>query len=331
MRPGLAPSVDALLSAHGVSGREGPIAHNGFSGARITIIERDAERWFLKRQRYDDDWIMRATGDTDAREAAFAASSLPARLPAGITVATLGAARDGDGTALLMRDVAPWLLPDDGILSDAQTESVLGATALLHETFEGDALDPAISFTMIESRLRLLSPATGKMLVDEGRDFGIARGWEVFANLADPRAVDLARRLFDDMAPLVRAMEALPSTLVHGDLRCANLAIEPGGAVCMLDWAVVSNCPATIDLVWLLAVNSSRFASPPAAVLDVYIALRAPAARDAARWERERAVIMLCGLVMYGWGKALDAEAGMDDEFRWWCDGAIEAAAVLDA
>jgi hypothetical protein len=32
---------------------------------------------------------------------------------------------------------------------------------------------------------------------------------------------------------------------------------------------------------------------------------------------------------MYGWGKALDAEAGRPDELRWWCEGAIAGARVL--
>ena len=50
----------------------------------------------------------------------------------------------------------------------------------------------------------------------------------------------------------------------------------------------------------------------------------------AARWWQQRAAIMLCGLVYYGWGKALDAETGRPDELRWWCDGAMAAVEALD-
>ncbi len=326
---GLAPDVATLLAREGVSGAERDVAHNGYSGSRITSIEDAGTRWLLKRLRYADDWLMRVTNDVDGREASFAASSLLVRLPPAVTVATHGGARDGDGFALLMRDVSASLVPDKGTLSEASVGVILAGVASLHATFEGTALDAAVSFATLESRVTMLSPAVGQMLIEEGRDFGLSRGWDAFARIAPPDAVGLTERLFADPAPLVSLLRSLPQTLLHGDLKLANIAIEPTGRLCLLDWALVCHGPAAVDLAWYLAVNASRIGLPLPAIVDLYIAERTDAS-SAERWRRERDAIMLCGLLLYGWGKALDAESGPGDELRWWCEGAVNAAESLN-
>ena len=47
---------------------------------------------------------------------------------------------------------------------------------------------------------------------------------------------------------------------------------------------------------------------------------------DTTGWfDRQLALSLLAGLVVFGWEKAL----GDDDEFGWWCDRAREGAARL--
>jgi hypothetical protein len=45
-----------------------------------------------------------------------------------------------------------------------------------------------------------------------------------------------------------------------------------------------------------------------------------------AQWPVQAHALAVSGLLLYGWGKALDAEAGRPDELRWWCERAAEAA-----
>jgi len=329
----LEPDVATLLRAHGVAGRETPFPNNGYSGARISAIDEAAARYLLKRMRVHDDWLMRLTRDVTCREAEFAASSLSSRLPATTAVATLGAAHDGDGWALLMRDVSTALLPDEGLLSIDELALVLHHTAALHARFWCDALDGAgVRWCAPSDRLRVLTPDVGQLLIDEGRDFGLARGWRVFEAIAPAPAVALVHELFADTAPLLRLLDALPATLLHGDLKLANVALDDGRLV-LLDWALVSRAPVAIEISWFLAVNSGRLPCSLDDTLDLYErALRQALGAERfaeARWSLQRAAIALIGVLSYGWGKALDAEAGRPEELRWWCEGALAGARYL--
>ena len=109
------PSVAAMLQAQGVDAPEQTLAHNGYSGARISRIEQGDRAYVLKRLSLAENWLMRLTGDYRCREAVFAASPLPAKLPTGIRAPYVAAARDGEGYAVLMDDLSAALLPDDGL------------------------------------------------------------------------------------------------------------------------------------------------------------------------------------------------------------------------
>ncbi len=328
------PDVDSLLRASGIDAPETTLVHNGFSGARISTIVQADERYVLKRMRYADDWIMRVTNDVSCREAQFAASPLPERLPHGVSVPTLGAARDGDGHALLMSDVSSALLPDDGIVPDATMGVVLQRLAEMHVAFwEMTRADVAVDWLVPELRSLILSPSTGALLVDEDHDFGMARGWELFEQLAPPDASRLARALFDDPAPLNALLASLPRTLIHGDAKIANMALDAKGTLWLLDWALVTRAPVALEVAWFLAVNSSRLPWP----LDDTIARYAGHLERAlgrerferAHWPRQRAAIALTGLLLGGWMKSLDHEAGHPDELAWWCERATTTARRL--
>lgn len=327
---GLAADVAALLRAHGADAtRLREIEHDGFSGARLWRV---SDTLLLKRVRYADDWIMQTTRDASCREAQFAASALATRLPHEVAVASLGAARDGDGWAILMRDIsACWIT--DALVPDDLCERIIDGLAALHAAYWARPPDDSgIDWCAVPQRLAVTSPATADALVRAGRDFGIAGGWRRFFETADARAAHVARRLFDEPAPLLRLLDALPQTLVHSDAKIANVGWGEG-RLWLIDWALVARAPAALELAWFLAVNSSRLPWPPDAVMQSY-ERRLRQRLTAGAWsgfdlEAHRAAVALVGLLQYGWGKALDARAGDAAEFRWWCDRAADAARFL--
>jgi hypothetical protein len=133
----------------------------------------------------------------------------------------------------------------------------------------------------------------------------------------------------------VRALDDQPATLIHGDLKLANVGIEAGGAVAVVDWQMVMLAPVAIELGWFLVSNVNALPLPPKEVLDRYWAARARLGA-VARAERTRQddLAILVGLLLRGWRKGYDAEAGITlasgvparDDLTWWCERAIEAA-----
>jgi len=330
---GMYASVDEMLQAHGISAPEVALEHDGFSGARITSLAQDGRRFVLKRLRLEDDWNMRALRDRQGREAQFAVSPILGRMPAAIGAPSIAAARDGAGWALLMRDVSDALLPPDGVLAESDADRVLAAAAEMHAAFWDDPLEDAcVDWTPTDARLTVVGPAMGVTLVREGRDFGLARGWEVFDRIGDREAVRLAHALFEDITPFERVLASFPPTLVHGDLKFANVALDED-RVWLFDWAGVTLGPAALEIAWCAAVNSSRLPWSVDITFQHYVAhlerALGPARFDRGEWPKQRAAAMICGLLWYGWGKALDAEAGRPEELRWWCRGAVDAQRTL--
>ncbi len=332
---GVLPDLPSLLAMHHLDAPERPMPNNGFSGARLTRIDQGAERFVLKRVSYADDWIMRETGDVDLREAQFAVSPLMSRLPRPVAAPSLGAARDGAGAALLMRDVSPWLLPDDRPASASHIDALLSAMATMHAAFWDDRLaDAAVSWCGVRERLMLLSPLVGRKLVAEGRDFGVAAGWRAFDQHAPLDAQRLAHRLFDDAARVFQVAAELPPTLLHGDIKLANAAIDlAAGRVSLFDWALVMRGPAALDLAWFPAVNTPQIPWSVDATIDRYgehLSVALGARRFAATdWPQQRALAAIGALMLMGWAKALDHEAGRPHELGGICSRALAAAPLL--
>lgn len=313
----------ALLAAHGLAGaREAPFAHKGFSGATLTRLRRgDGASFVLKRMSIESDWIMRATEDESCREAAFAAASIV--LPDGVRTPTLGTALDDDGHALLMHDISDRLLPQGAIVAST-LDAIIARMAELH-TLPLPSPD-ALPWCGIRQRLTLLTPATAPIAEAYGapvtRD--LINGWSLFERHAPPDVAALIRSLSGEPTPLLRALDALPNALLHGDLKLDNIGIDSEGRLWLIDWAMTLLAPPAVELGWFLAMNSRRIPRSLDDVMSHYAAKAQTADR-----ERHDALTVLCGLLLRGWRKALDAEEGQPDDLRWWCDRAREAARFL--
>jgi aminoglycoside/choline kinase family phosphotransferase len=332
----LAPDVDALLRAHGIGGAGLAIADPGYMGAIKSRFTAGGRRYILKRISPHDVWMRDILRDRGCREFEFAISGLAERMPPGLRVPNIGAARDGDGWALLMHDLTDALLPRHGRLPHETVARIIDAVAGMHASFWREPLDDAgVTWVTTEQQLRMLSPETGRLLIERGMDFGLLRGWEVFDRLAPAAAVSLVRELRADPTPLIAALAALPQTLLHGDVKCDNIAID-GTTVWLFDWQLTQAGPVALELAWLLAVNSSRLPDSLEETAEQYrTSLERALGRRAGQlnWPRQLALTAVVGLLRYGWGKALDSDAASSEarsrELDWWCERAVAGAAAL--
>jgi hypothetical protein len=314
-----------MLAAHGLTeASEMRLVNAGYSGSALsTLVRGDGQSFVLKRMSFNDDWIMHATEDRRCREVAIAAR-LPEVLPGSITSPNVGWARDGLGYALLMRDITRHLLPASAVPDDA-LRTIVERMAELH----GTPPPRGVPWCPLERRLLLLAPAaTHRGYVHRTMGHGLQNdlheGWLAFDRLAPPRARELVHALAADVRSLVRALEMEPQCWLHGDLKFDNIGLDGDGRMWLIDWALALVAPAAVELGWFLAINSRRMTVTLDGVLDAYAA----ATRGAAREARD-GLAAICGLLLRGWRKGLDAEAGEPEELRWWCERAVAASALL--
>jgi hypothetical protein len=176
----------------------------------------------------------------------------------------------------------------------------------------------------------------------------ILPGWDAFDRRAPRATRDLIASVGDDPRPLLDSLAELPSTLIHGDLKLANVGIEQDGTIDLVDWQMVSVAPVAVELGWFLVSNVASLPLRPEVVLERYRERLEVAEWDAWEehgfavghvldWEAEVDCAVLVGLLLRGWRKGADAEAGLTlasgasaaDDLAWWCDRAIEAAARI--
>jgi hypothetical protein len=224
-------------------------------------------RYVVKRTSYAQDLIMRMTNDTACREVRVWQRGLLDRLPPEVMSPVVGAAVDGDGWALLMRDMTDalppfnrWSGPDWGPATREETSLLLDGLAALHERYWLDPVldDPTLGLCSLHILYDSMSPAMMTREIGSLQPLvpTILRGWALLDELCPPDIARLTRDLFHDLRPLCAALERSPRTLVHGDPKCANLGIETGadGRVVLLDWQFVTAAPPAVDLSWFLAM-----------------------------------------------------------------------------
>jgi hypothetical protein len=351
-------SLADLLEAHGLHDvAELRFPNDGWSGATLTRLVRpdDGVAFVLKRTSWATDWIARSTRDHALREGFVAGMPIPLAPP--LVAPYYGAAADGTSVAILMPDLSTellgWERPDDGQSLPGETiERVLQAFATLHAMPwpVARAPDAAVIWPSapLRERLLLLSPRSGARLAADGVVAGerFVAGWAAFDRQAPASARDLIHGLDRDPEPLLAALDALPRTVIHGDLKLANVAITGNGRVALIDWQMTALAPIAVELGWLLVSNSAALAERPADIVERYrdavvglagrpvealvpfdasrafsrsaleaaIGVEAPplfrtADRTLGDWDLQLDLCWIVGLLLRGWRKGLDAEA----------------------
>jgi hypothetical protein len=329
------PPLADVLAAHGLTAiAELDFPNDGWSGARLTRLTRaDGARFVLKRDGLALDWIARVTGDVpDLREALLvhAAPELPwpVRLP------HLAIARDGDLVAELMPDLAGTLLRWEHPVARPAIEAVVGALAALHATPWHRVLPAAFPWTDLATRVTLLTRSSAERYHAAGLAVGarFLAGWDAFDRLVESPVRDLLERLSSDPAPLLAALGRMPVAGLHGDLKLGNVGIDQDGTAWMIDWQMTLVAPVAVELGWFLVCNVASLPMTPDVVLERYrVAAGLP---DDEAWRATWDLAVLVGIVLRGWRKGIDSEAGVvhpsgtaaADDLAWWGSQAIMAA-----
>ena len=337
------------------------------------MLERGRERFILKRTSAASDWIVRATQDTALRECFVANTGL--RLAEPLTAPYLGVGSDGAAVAILMPDLSDELIAWESagggpVVGPATLDRVIDAVAGLHAMRWADyrptTADWGWPWCPLRERLLLLSRPAAERYRAEGLWVGerFVVGWDAFDRLASPAARSMVSGLALDPAPLLRALGRLPATGLHGDLKLANVALLDDGRVAVIDWQLMSLGPVAVELGWFVVSNSATLPIDPDEVMARYWRAAQRAAAEPLRlgapwpdrdddeqpiltlpprgleptigdWDAQLDLTWIVGLLLRGWRKGLDAEAGAvlgsgiaaTDDLAWWCDRAVEAAA----
>ena len=314
---------------------------------RVRVNDDDSERYIVKRISHAQDWIMRITDDFQCRAVLSWQSGLLDRLPPDIAHETLACCRDDDGWAILLRDVAPELVPPgDDPVSGADNERFMEAMAGLNAALweQRELAEPAVGFLGLRQRYwafsdeKIRPEASGNDAIPPI----VVRGWELFPELLERDVADLLLTLRADPTPLVAALERYPHTVVHGDWKMGNLGIhhEPARRVILLDWAVVGPAPPAVELAWYLSVNCARLPVSKEATIECYrqaLAQRLGPRYDDEWWRPQLELGLLGSFVQVGWPKAYNAVYAEDlaqrarerDELAWWSERAREGARWL--
>jgi hypothetical protein len=276
--------------------------------------------------------------------------------------------------AILMPDLTheliAWERPGyDPVVGPATLSRVIEAVAGMHAMpwadYRPTTADWGWPWCPLRERLLLLTRPSAERYRAEGLAVGerFLAGWDAFERVAPMEAVGLIRELSDDPSRLLAALGQLPATGIHGDLKLANVALLDDGRVALIDWSMMSLAPVAVELAWLLVSNSGSLPIEPEAVLDRYRDAVGRVARSDLRlgprwadqdpagvppltlpprgldptigdWDAQRDMAWIVGLLLRGWRKGLDAEAGSvlgsgvsaADDLAWWSARAVEAA-----
>jgi hypothetical protein len=324
----VAGSVAALIS--GATSRTPLTSADGKSGAVLESVVIDGDRYVLKTFDLTRDWLLRASGDAGCRAVALWEHGLYDAVPDRVDHTVVGAARDPAAgpyvAALLMRDVSPWLVPEDAPITLADHRAYLDAMAAVHARFWG--WRDTYGFTPMSTRYVLLAPLMAETeAVRGGTDevpLLVGPGWAALAAAAPDLAAVVAP-LLADPAPLCEALARTPETFLPGDWKLGNMGRHPDGRTILLDWDRPGAGPATYDLTWYVAVNCDRMPESKEAALDTYrAALEAYGVDTAPWWDTQVTLALLGAFLQLGWSKA-DQPAELD----WWRGPVLRAATLL--
>jgi hypothetical protein len=300
-----------------------PMDSAGVTGARLERVRLvDGRVLVVKTIDHRTDWLMRATGD-DGRIFRLWTAGVLQGLPAGIDCAVETVDERPDGWLVVMRDVASALVPAGKLLPREQSRCVIQAVSTLHDAFASTRVD---GLCPLVDRLAFLTPASVRGVERHPLRSIVLEGWDRFTTLAPADVGSAVAKLLERPGSLAAALARYPETLLHGDLKLANIGFA-GETVVLLDWGTLTGMgPRAIDHAWYLAVNSAAIDASLDEMLTDVESVLAPDDRAALP------LALLGQVVLLGWEKALGATS--DDPATavreraglvWWCQRAAEA------
>ena len=311
------PAADIATLLERVVDRVAVDGHDGRSGAHLERGVLDGRRVIVKTVEPDGDLSLLLGGDPSGREQRLWADGVLDRLPPGTGHALIAAGWTGGRLVTVMRDLGAAVLSWDRRITPAELHRLFGGLAGVHRTF---ADRPPDGLCDLATRLTLFAP-NGLAPLAARFDLiaAVRHGWERFAELVPAAMAEAVFSTLHDPARLVVTLGAAPPTLCHGDAWLVNVALAD--EVVLLDWALATRGPASVDLVAFTVGCASHVDLPREEVLA--------AAREACRPLVDDAVwdaTVFWALCELGWNKALDAATQPDPvqraaaaaELAWW-------------
>ncbi|HYI16083.1 MAG TPA: hypothetical protein VEX37_11880 [Thermomicrobiales bacterium] len=335
-------TLSLLVGAPVVSVREVDLEEraSAWSGSGLSVVEvvlagGASRRYVLKRVSAEWDYFMLATNDDVGREAGVWRAGLLDQLPPEIGHSYLACARDGNGWAILMRDIGPSLVLNRGAITYDEHVAILNGLAAMHATFwdAPELADAATGLCPPGIHYSIISPATARRHADAPGVMPLAaqQGWDNLATLLPPDLFDTCLSLSNDPAPLVAALARFPQTLVHGDARISNIAIEHAHdrpKLTLIDWAIAGVNVAPLDLIWYLGARTPWLPGDRIEAMVVYrdaLQRRLGPRFDPADWQPMLDLSILGGLIRFGWYTASEIARGGEQaraDLAWWADRA---------
>jgi len=283
-----------LLAGLGEVVEHEPLISRGWSG---NILERlvlaDGSRLVAKQIVPGSNWIDRHTAD-EGREALLFRSGVLDRVQTAIDHTIVAAERDGEAWWVVMKDVSDSLLPDDKRLSRAESLRIFAAANQMWDEFWGEQVP---HLCPLWDRFRLFSPAIAEseragldLLPKQYEVF-----WEAFAEAVDSDVAEGVLSLHQDPEPLVAALEALGTTLVHADIRDEQIGLTADRLI-LLDWGLATQGHPVVDFAWSICHNGWRTDATHDELVEDFRRVRGEHDDP-----RANELIGLLGLLMYGW------------------------------
>jgi len=247
----------------------------GRTGSTVTrLIARgpDAERRFVLKAVPAAPW--RVALGIDGMEARLWLSGTVQSLPAGLRCPTLDVARHSSAHWwILMDDVSSGIVPR-GTYDEAKSRTLMRNLARAHARFWAHddelAAFPIPGFEATGNAFATLAVYVGRgattaaepWLAGLAEDFWVCRALlPPMLNAMPASDADFYLDLCANHSRIAAALAKHPHTLLHGDLRRANISVV-GDDVALFDWELSSRGPATRDLAWHMFTQ--WWAYPPA-------------------------------------------------------------------
>jgi hypothetical protein len=304
----------------------------GYSGSVIermeVVLQSGIKRNFIfKSTLIKTDWLSQRANDQVGREAELLNEPSLSGVWKCIQSPYVAFAKENGQLALLMDDVSDYLFPDIREPIDFKSEDlILNSLASLHAAFwESPDIKKMNWLATPYNYLEVFAPGghESDRYAPPPENIGnsMKTGWNIALQLLPAEMKDILIR------PAIEIFEPwkdLPVTLLHGDVKIANMAILPSVELVMFDWTYVGQGPCGIELGWYLAVNSTRLACTKEDFINQYrsyLELYLRYIIDEGTWSLMIDLAIITGARMMLWNKALGYHTGTQrgkDEWEWW-------------
>jgi thiamine kinase-like enzyme len=306
----------------------------GFSGSTLYRVGASLEtgntrNFILKETSLNNDWLSLRSHDPIGRETALLEEDKLAKVWNVIHCSYVAFAREKDRTGLLMDDLSEYLFPDTREPIDVTSEDIIiDKITSIHALFwDSNEIRKLSWIARPIDYLSMLGPREHKeddyCPPPEKLRSNISEGWKLALQLLPSATKNVLTKPAEE---IFEPWKDLPVTLLHGDLKIANMAILPGNKLALFDWPATGRAPCSMELGWYLAVNATRLARTKEEFINKYRSLLESHLQfsiDENTWHRMKKLAVVTGAMMLLWNKALGWRSGTQkgkDEWEWWKD-----------